>query len=105
VVVALVPLVTGALASAVSPSSAAPAGRPGVDRVPNLPQIPDVPSSGVQGKVTARSVPASASVATGEWRIWNTGYGRASGTLITMPPAGGLPLLADWNGDGVGRAV
>ena len=40
-------------------------------------------------------------MSTGEWRVWSNGGGREAGTLMQLPPAGGLPLLGDWNGDGV----
>jgi len=86
------------LASAQAPSAAVPV--PAVDPAPRLPRIPEVPDSDIR-KVTPRSVPAAASTATGEWLVWSDGYGRQAGTLMSMPPAGGVPLLGDWNGDGV----
>jgi hypothetical protein len=94
-------LVVGATAGAVEAGvpGAVVAG-PRVDNVPRLPRVPSVPDSSI-GKVNPRSVPAAASVATGEWLVWSEGYGRQAGTLMNMPPAGGAPLLGDWNGDGV----
>ena len=89
------------LAAAPTPATNAPDGKPHVDRVPALPRLPTVPDSTTGGRVIARSVPATASTASGDWHIWAGGYGREAGTLVTMPPAGGVPLLADWNGDGV----
>ena len=71
-----------------------------VDRAPALPRLPGVPDSRA-GRVMPGSVPAAASATTGSWLIWSSGYGREAGTIISLPPAGGVPLLADWNGDGV----
>ncbi len=97
-VVALSALAVGTLASA--PSAGAPAGTPTVDRVPRLPRLPDAPETG-KGRVIARSVPAAGSVSSGEWTVWSSGGGRQAGTTMSMPPAAGVPLLGDWNGDGV----
>ena len=102
-VVVLAGLALGTLASTPStgaPGTGAPAAQPQVDRAPRLPRLPDVSESG-KGRVIARSVPAAASVASGEWTVWAGGGGRLAGTTMSMPPAGGIPLLGDWNGDGV----
>jgi hypothetical protein len=49
----------------------------------------------------AQSVPAAGSAATGSWVVWTTASGRSSATTMKMPGGVGVPLLADWNGDGV----
>lgn len=89
------------LAAAPAHGATAPDGRPHVARAPALPRLPAIRSSSTKGKVTARSVPAAASVSTGAWLVWAGGFGRSAGTLMSLPPADGVPLLADWNGDGV----
>ncbi len=108
VVLALVPLTAAAVAGSgaasgatgAAPSTSVPAVRPAIDPAPRLPRLPSV-TDGSTGRATPRSVPAAASVTSGTWTVWATGYGRMAGTEMRMPPAGGTPLLADWNGDGV----
>ena len=88
------------LATAAVAGTGASTAVPSVDQAPRLPRVPSVPD-GTVGKGAPQSVPAAASVSTGEWRVWTGGFGREAGTLMSMPPAGGVPLLGDWNGDGV----
>ena len=99
-VVAVASLCTGA-ALASLPASAVPASRPQVDPVPPLPTLPTVRDDDTRRAGIPRSTPAAASVASGTWTTWSNGYGRQAGTVVTLPAAGGVPLLADWNGDGV----
>jgi hypothetical protein len=102
-VLALTPLLLVAVLAPTVESSAAaavPGASPRIDPAPALPRLPDVSSNGM-GNVRPRSVPAAASVASGLWTVWSTGNGRASGTEMSMTPAGGVPLLGDWNGDGI----
>ena len=94
-------LAVGSLAMATSADATVPHATPHIDPVPRLPRLPVVTDSSPKGRTTPRSVPVAASSATGLWQVWSTGYGRLSGTQITMPPAGGTPLMGDWNGDGV----
>jgi hypothetical protein len=98
---AVASLAVGSLALATSAGATVPTAAPHIDPAPRLPRLPVVTGSTVGAKEVPRSVPAAASVATGGWQIWSTGYGRLSGTEIMMPPAAGTPLLGDWNGDGV----
>ncbi len=79
----------------------APDGQPRIRPAPALPRLPAIPDKAGWGKVTSRSVPAAASVATGIWVEWDEASGRSTGTQVSMPSAGGSPLLGDWNGDGV----
>ena len=93
-------LLATTLATAAVAGTGASTAVPSVDQAPRLPRVPSVPD-GTVGKGAPQSVPAAASVSTGEWRVWTGGFGREAGTLMSMPPAGGVPLLGDWNGDGV----
>ncbi len=78
-----------------------PDGKPRVLRAPSLPALPSPPRAWPKGKVTALSVPAAASVGRGVWTVWDEGASRLRGTEIRLPAAAGIPLMGDWNGDGV----
>lgn len=92
-------LVTGTADSA-GYAVAVGAGLHTVDPAPALPSLPRV-TDATGRKATSRSVPAAGSVTTGSWTVWSGGYGGEAGTVLTVPPAAGVPLLGDWNGDGV----
>ncbi len=98
---ALVPLVVASGLSASAPASAgvrSPAGA--IDKAPHLPTLPS--ADAVTGTFDPQSVPAAGSVSTGKWTVWTSVPGsRSTATVMSMPPGGGVPLLADWNGDGV----
>ena len=73
---------------------------PAVEPAPALPRLPGVDDNPVE-RVNPRSVPAAGSSSSGEWNVWANGGGRQAGTRMSLPPAPGVPLLADWNGDGI----
>lgn len=78
-----------------------PDGQPRPIKAPRLPSLPDVPSKWPKGKVTPRSVPGAASVGEGTWVTWPGGANGRTGVQVRLPPGGGIPLMGDWNGDGV----
>lgn len=88
-----------ALASAPAAAELAPDGKPRVQAVPRLRALPQVVD--VKASTLPRSVPAAANIATGRWITWSNGLGRDAGTIIELPPAAGIPLMGDWNGDGI----
>jgi len=47
------------------------------------------------------AIPATGSTATGRWTLWSPSANGTSRALIQMPANQGVPLLADWNGDGI----
>ena len=60
------------------------------------------PAAAQNSKVLdAHNIPASGSTVSGTWTVWSPGPQGTSKATITMPANGGIPLLADWNGDGV----
>ncbi|MDA3022460.1 MAG: hypothetical protein O2943_07360 [Actinomycetota bacterium] len=72
-----------------------------IDKAPALPGIAQVTSSGTGKPATPRSVLAAAALGTGVFTIFSgVGTPRAR-TVVTLPVAGGTPLLADWDGDGL----
>lgn len=76
-----------------SPASAA------ILPAPRLPAIATVKSS-PPAKET-RSVPAASAPGTGLFDIYG-GYGEPPAfTQVTLPAGGGVPLMADWDGDGL----
>ncbi len=77
----------------------APDGKPHVDPIPSLARLPEVTST--RATVAPRSVPAAANVAKGRWIVMSDGRGRNAATLVQLPPASGVPLMGDWNGDGI----
>ena len=81
-------------------------GLPGaavVDRIDKAPPLPALRAvTAVPGAANPQAVPATGSVSTGQWTVWTVVPGnRSTATTMSMPPGGGTPLLADWNGDGV----
>ncbi len=78
-----------------------PDGQPRVQPAPDLPDLPDVPSKWPKGKILPLSVPAAGAADRGVWVVWGDGSRRRTGTEVQLPPATGIPLMADWNGDGV----
>ena len=78
-----------------------PAARPAeVRAAPNMPQPGGIAGAGKAGGV---SVPAAAAPDTGIFTVFSA-FGRpaARTTVKTEPaPLAGIPLMADWNGDGV----
>lgn len=99
-----VAVVAAGLAAAPGTTAAAtkgPDGQPRPRPAPTLPTLPDVPSRWSRGDVLPLSVPAAASTATGVWVVWGVGSRRRVGTEVHLPAGSGVPLLADWNGDGV----
>ena len=79
---------------------AAPGAQAAVKPVPRLPNLARLPqASAPAGSI--RSVPASGSLATGVWVI-GSGLGLPlAQTRVSTAPTDGVPLLADWDGDGL----
>ena len=102
---ALVPLVVGTGAGAypvqATPAAAGSARPAQVAPAPPLPKPAGLRVSDQRTHDDPVSVPAAGSAATGQWTIWTGGAGGSTQTTISLPPGGGRPLLADWNGDGV----
>ena len=98
-----VAVVAGSLMAAPGAAAAGrgPDGQPRPRSAPKLPSLPDVPSRWSRGDVIPLSVPAAASVDRGVWVVWGVGSRRRVGTEVHLPAGAGVPLLADWNGDGV----
>ncbi len=110
---ALVGLLTSAVTLAAVPAHAqqpaaamrasAPAQRATARTVDPAPAMPSPPglraSDAKRGKPI--SVPASADLASGVFTVYSGVGRRVARTTITMPSAKGVPLMADWNGDGV----
>lgn len=72
-----------------------------IEPVPVLPSIGTIPSRVGKATSATRSTPAEASPQSGKWVTWAGLSSPPATTVVTMPTAGGVPLLADWNGDGV----
>lgn len=86
---ALGPILSGALVGALLPVAGTPALAAPVPR-----EDPGVRSA-------PRAVLASGSPETGVWIAWSM-LGRSStGTTMRMPVGPGVPVMGDWNGDGV----
>ncbi len=71
-----------------------------VNKAPALPTLP-TPSAAEIGVAQPRSVPAAGSAVNGLWITLSPGASGNSRTRVKMPTSEGMPLLADWNGDGV----
>ncbi|MFM7148092.1 MAG: hypothetical protein ACKOW5_17410, partial [Actinomycetales bacterium] len=93
----LLPVCAGLL---VSPVGAAAAVGTQISPAPRLPNLPAVPSS-LAPRDHGVSIPASATAAGGTWVLGNGERMPVARTVVTLPPAGGTALLADWNGDGL----
>jgi len=93
----LVPVLLSSAPAQGLPQSGVPAK---VDKAPQLPSLRDV--AALRGAFAPQGVPAAGSASTGKWTVWTAvPRSRPTTTVMTMPPGGGMPLLADWNGDGV----
>lgn len=75
--------------------------RASITPAPPLPDPAQLVRDDERTRATAVAVPASGATSTGQWTVWTGAPGRPTTTVMSMPPAGGLPLLGDWNGDGV----
>ena len=101
----LASLLVGALVAAVVPSSAQ-ATQPEVRGSAKVMPAPSMPAPAALKQSTTKrakpiAVPAAGNTASGVFDIYS-GVGRQlSHTAIAMPAAEGVPLLADWNGDGI----
>ncbi len=71
-----------------------------IAKAPSLPELPTPPRVEL-GEPEPRSIPAVASASDGLWLSLSRGAVGDSRTRVKMPPSDGVPLLADWNGDGV----
>lgn len=94
---ALVAALMVGLASLALPAKAAP------DRIikaPNLPGLPTPPRVDL-GEPRLRALPALGSASEGLWMTVSRGPSGDSRTRVKMPTSTGIPLMADWNGDGV----
>ena len=88
-----------AMAATAAVIQAAPPAQAVVLPVPPLPSIAMVKSS-PPGK-NPRSVPAGSATGTGLFDVYG-GYGEAPAlTTITLPAGGGVPLMVDWDGQGL----
>lgn len=65
-----------------------------------FPRLPDINKSQL-GRAAERNLPAAGSTSTGTWITKSESRLGSSTTKITVPAGEGIPLLADWNGDGV----
>ena len=81
--------------------SAWPLVLPRIDQAPALPAIAGIASSGNGKPTTPRSVLAAAALGTGVFNIYSGLGTPVARTTVTLPVAGGTPLLADWDGDGL----
>lgn len=72
-----------------------------IEPVPDLPPIGTIPSRTGKATTAFRSTPAEASPKSGKWVTWAGLDSQPATTVVTMATASGIPLLADWNGDGV----
>ena len=85
------------LAGVVSPVAAAP------DKIAKAPPLPDLPTPGraLIGVEEPRAIPALGSPTAGLWISISRSRTGNSRTRVKMPVTQGVPLMADWNGDGV----
>ena len=88
---------TVGLLGSLMPANAAPDR---ITKAPNLPTLPTPPRVEL-GVPEPRSIPAVGSAIKGLWISLSRGPSGDSRTRIKMTPSAGVPLLADWNGDGV----
>lgn len=81
----------------------APVGVAAPERINKAPNLPDLPTPGGVdvGVAQPRSIPAVGSAVNGLWITLSTSPAGNSRTRVKMPTTQGMPLLADWNGDGV----
>lgn len=93
----LASLITAALFASMTPVTAAP------DRIAKAPQLPALPTPPRVdlGVSQPRAIPAVGNASEGLWLSFSRGPSGDSRTRVTMPASAGVPLLADWNGDGV----
>ena len=91
-------LVVATSLALLAPQSAAAPER--INKAPKLPTLP-TPSSAEIGVAQPRSIPAVGSAVNGLWITLSPGASGNSRTRVKMPISEGMPLLADWNGDGV----
>lgn len=91
----------GAMFGALLLTTLAPATA--ADRIRQAPTLPNLPTPPkVQLALDEpRSIPAQGNATTGQWSTLGPAGSGNSITRMTMEPAPGIPLLADWNGDGV----
>ncbi len=99
-------LAVAGTATSLLPSTAAPAATGAlapaqVSPAPALPPVAGLETSDQRTHAEPASVPAAGSVSTGRWTIWTGRSGQSTETTLSLPPGGGRPLLADWNGDGI----
>ena len=100
--VSVAALLATTLATAAVAGTGASAAVPSVDRAPRLPRVPSVPDGTSARAGPPRSPcpprPPSAPASGG---LDGRRSAARPGRSMSMPPAGGVPLLGDWNGDGV----
>ncbi|MCH1462418.1 MAG: hypothetical protein L7U46_00850, partial [Candidatus Nanopelagicales bacterium] len=85
------------LAGVVTPVAAAP------DKIAKAPPLPDLPTPGraLIGIEQPRAIPALGNPTAGLWMSVSRSRTGNSRTRVKMPVTQGVPLMADWNGDGV----
>ena len=85
------------LAGGVTPVAAAP------DKIAKAPPLPDLPAPGraLIGIEQPRAIPALGNSTAGLWMSVSKSRTGNSRTRVKMPVTQGVPLMADWNGDGV----
>jgi hypothetical protein len=96
--------VTASLLIAIAPAStsaaaARPQARPAaVAPAPALPAIPTVTASTEHSNI---SVPVVTDLAKGDWVTYGPVGGAPTKITLKMPGVSGVPLMGDWNGDGL----
>lgn len=78
--------------------ASAPASGAAVAPAPRLPSPPTVTASTEHTNI---SVPVISDIAKGSWVTYGPVGGAAAKTTLKLPAANGIPLMGDWNGDGL----
>jgi hypothetical protein len=100
-VLALKRITPGLIASAVTASmliATAPTSGAAIAPAPRLPNPPGVSASNENTNI---SVPVISDITKGTWVTYGPVGGAAAKFTVKMPGVNGIPLMGDWNGDGL----